>query len=271
MPAASASPQPTAAQPDTETPVQATSTSQPAGEPAGFPLDPSLATDAVVGQPGARSLSVRAGPSVQEVSVAQHPSDDPALANANGWNCRVHQEYEGAPAVDWYVQPVTPVYATMDGEATLFINTYVNAFDYYGVSREPYIGDPDRIRAPIAPFPGPGGGMGIYVVIVSESHRASYGHFDLDATIANVPMDAFRGGFSSAFDYRIEFAVPRRFDVADQVAVWEVKRGDIIGYSGDAGYSEAPHLHYAITRRSDSAALCPTSEAGYVDNGWLFR
>jgi hypothetical protein len=183
----------------------------------------------------------------------------------------VHAEYEGAPAVDWYVQPGVPVYATMDGEATLFINTYVNAFDYYGVSRESYIGDPDRARAPITPFPGPGGGMGVYVAVVSESHRTAYGHLDLVATIANVPASAFRGRFSPSFDYTAEFAVPRRFDVADQVAVWHVKRGDVIGYTGDGGYSEAPHLHYTITRRSDGAALCPTGEAGFADNGWLLR
>ena len=28
----------------------------------------------------------------------------------------------------------------MDGEATLIVNTLANAFDYYGVDREPYIG-----------------------------------------------------------------------------------------------------------------------------------
>ena len=198
-------------------------------------------------------------------------SDDPALANANGWNCRVHQEYEGAPAVDWYVQTGTPVYATMDGEAMLFVNTIVNAFDYYGVSREPYIGNPDRARAPLSPFPGPGGGMGVYVAIVSETHRAAYGHLELDATITHVPVGAFRGGFSRTFDYRGAFDTPRRFDIADQVAAWQVKRGDVIGYTGDAGYSEAPHLHYAITRRSDGATLCATGEAGFADNGWLFR
>lgn len=240
-------------------------------EPVGFPLDPSLFTDAVVGEPGSRAIAVGAGPSVRDVSALRQVSDDAALANANGWNCRVHQEYEGAPAVDWYVQPGTPVFATMDGEATLFINAYVNAFDFYSVDREPYIGDPDRSRAPTTPFPGPGGGMGVYIAIVSTTHGAVYGHLELDATIATAPVGAFRGGFSHSFDYRATFATPRRFDVADQVAVWQVKRGDMIGYTGDAGYSEAPHLHYAITRRSDGAALCPTEEAGFADNGWLFR
>jgi hypothetical protein len=240
-------------------------------EPLGFPLDETLRTDEVVGETGQRGFAVALGPSVREVSADRHSGADPEVANANGWNCRVHQEYEGAPAVDWYVQPGAPVYATMDGEATLFANTIVNAFDYYGVDREPYIGNPDRDRAPVSPFPGPGGGMGVYVAVVSKTHRAAYGHFALDATIANVPEGAFRGRFSRSFDYAAEFSAPRRFDVADQVAVWQVKRGDVIGYTGDAGYSEAPHLHYAITRRNDGTALCPTSETGFADGGWLFR
>jgi murein DD-endopeptidase MepM/ murein hydrolase activator NlpD len=50
-----------------------------------------------------------------------------------------------------------------------------------------------------------------------------------------------------------------------------VRRGDVVAFTGDAGYSEAPHLHYAITRRSDGAALCATREAGFADNGWLVR
>lgn len=58
---------------------------------------------------------------------------------------------------------------------------------------------------------------------------------------------------------------------ATLVAEWSVERGDIIGYSGDAGYSEAPHLHYTVRRTGGGRLLCPTGEAGFADGGWLIR
>jgi hypothetical protein len=45
----------------------------------------------------------------------------------------------------------------------------------------------------------------------------------------------------------------------------------VIGYTGDAGYSEAPHLHYVITERASGRSLCPTEESGFDDGGWLTR
>jgi murein DD-endopeptidase MepM/ murein hydrolase activator NlpD len=50
-----------------------------------------------------------------------------------------------------------------------------------------------------------------------------------------------------------------------------VSRGDVIGFTGDSGYSEAPHLHYEITRLSDERQLCPTGENGFDDGSWLTR
>lgn len=238
-------------------------------DPAGYPLDPDVATDRVVGATGARTIAVGQGASVRETSEQLQVSPYADAANADGWDCRVHVEYEGAPAVDWYVQPGTPVRATMDGTATLLINTVANAFDYYRVSREPYIGNPDRARAPVSPFPGPGGGMGVEVAVVNARYRTDYGHLDIARTLDVVPDAAFGAGYSRAFDYAAHFATPRVLSSADVVATWEVRRGDVIGYTGDAGYSEAPHLHYTITRRSDGARLCPTSEPGFEDGGWL--
>jgi hypothetical protein len=225
----------------------------------------------VTGAVGSRVIVAGNGATVRETSEQLQVSDDADLANADGWDCRVHLEYEGEPAVDWYVQPGQPVYATMDGTATLILNTVVNAFDYYGVPREPYIGNPDRARAPISPFPGPGGGMGLYVSITNERFRIDLGHLSLDATIAHVPDAAFGSGYSRSTDYRARFSVPRSSPTGDLIATWQVRRGDVVGFTGDAGYSEAPHLHYAITRRSDGAALCATAEAGFADNGWLLR
>jgi hypothetical protein len=146
-----------------------------------------------------------------------------------------------------------------------------NAFDYYGVSREPYIGNPDRTRAPVSPFAGPGGGMGVYVSVINERYRTDYGHLSLAATIGNVPAPAFAAGFRRTFDYAAVFATPRAVSSGDVIATWRVQRGDVIGYTGDTGYSEAPHLHYAITERSTGRRLCPTSEPGFADAGWLSR
>jgi murein DD-endopeptidase MepM/ murein hydrolase activator NlpD len=218
----------------------------------------------VRGAPGSRAIAWGEGATVAEVSEVWQGGDDPSLANQFGWNCRVHAEYEGGEAaVDWYVPSGTPVYSTMDGTAALYINTFVNAFDYYGVDREPYLGNPDRERAPIAPFPGLSGGMGMWVSVQSATYRTDYGHLELPSTLANVPPTIFVGDF----EYETEFAAPRAEAV--QIATWPVHRGDVIGFTGDAGYSEAPHLHYQIIRLSDGAQLCPTSEAGFVDGGWL--
>ena len=211
------------------------------------------------------------GPTVGDVTEHHQNSADAIDEDAYGWNCATHFEYEGAPAVDWYVQPGTPVRATMDGAATLLINTTVNAFDYYNVTREPYIGDPDRARAPLAPFPGPGGGMGVYVSVINDGFRTDYGHLSLLPTIANVPDTAFGAPYSRPYAYEAEFATPQPTSTAAIVATWAVRRGDVIGFTGDAGYSEAAHLHYQITRRSDGARLCPTGEPQFIDGGWLLR
>ena len=231
-----------------------------------------MRTDVVVGVPGARAIQRAGGVSVREVSEQLQPSDDPVPANASGWNCRVHAEYEGGiPAVDWYVPAGTPVYATMDGAATLWFNTFANGFEFYGVDREPYIGNPDRPRAPIAVFPGPGGGMGLYVSIENGAFRSEYGHLDPRPTIPAVPGNAFIAPYDAAYDYATEFAAPRPNSATVAIASWQVRRGDVIGFTGDTGYSEAPHLHYQITRLSDGRALCPTAEAGFADGGWLLR
>ena len=77
-------------------------------------------------------------------------------------------------------------------------------------------------------------------------------------------------GFEPGSQLLEAFAGMRGFQDVTPLASWAVRRGDVVGYSGDAGYSEAPHLHYTV-RRQGGGLLCPTAEAGFEDGGWLFR
>jgi murein DD-endopeptidase MepM/ murein hydrolase activator NlpD len=257
-------PTPTATPTPTPTPPPA------AIEPVGFPLDPATILGEVTGPVGSREIIWGAGPPALEYSRDDQPAGDPVVANRSGWNCRLHVEYEGHPAVDWYIPEGTPIYATMDGTATLYGITTSNAFDYYGVSREPYIGDPDRANAPISPFPGPGGGKGMFVRIENDQFATEYGHLAIAPTLSAVPAGAYVDGYGPDSDYASLFGVMRGYLDWTPIATWTVAAGDLIGYSGDSGYSEAPHLHYVI-ERVGSGSLCATNEAGFDDAGWLFR
>jgi murein DD-endopeptidase MepM/ murein hydrolase activator NlpD len=243
----------------------------PQPEPFGFPVDPSARTGLVVGAVGSRTIRWGEGPTVLAYSRDDQPSDDPVRANAAGWNARTHAEYEGQPAVDWYLPTGTPVVATMDGLATLLINTVSNPFEVYGVSREAYIGNPDRSRAPISPFPGPGGGQGVFIRVENRQFRTDYAHLEIAPTLGLVPDFAWLSAYSAAFPYSEQFAQLRDFRLATAIAAWDVKKGDVIGYTGDSGYSEAPHLHYTVRRTGAFNLLSPTTEAGFEDGGWLFR
>jgi murein DD-endopeptidase MepM/ murein hydrolase activator NlpD len=259
------------AAPLTSTPVPSTATPRPASklEPSGFPIDPETKLGVVSGNSPDRSISWGAGPAALEYSRDAQPSSDPVAANRSGWNCRVHGEYEAAPAVDWYVPAGTPVLATMDGVASLFVVTVSNPFDVFRVDREPYIGNPDRARAPLSPFPGSGGGKGIFVRVENAGFLTEYAHLDV-STFEMVPSGAFVNGYSAATDFALVFRTLRTFQTFDEVASWPVRAGDVIGLSGDTGYSEAPHLHYTV-RRAGGPLLCPTMEPGFADGGWLFR
>lgn len=265
-------PGPTSApSPTPEPPATPTSPPTPRLDPIGFPIDPETRLGIVTGDVGSRTIRWGEGPTALSYSRDDQPSDDPVRANRCGWNARLHVEYEGQPAIDWYIPIGTPVYATMDGTASLMINTVSNPFDVYGVSREPYLGNPDRARAPIVPFPGPGGGMGVFIRIRNTAFQTDLGHLDLIATSAAVPRTAWIGGLGPDIDLTSRYRELRDFRVADLAASWEVRAGDLVGYSGDSGYSEAPHLHYTIRRSGFANLLCPTAEPGFDDAGWLFR
>lgn len=275
-PTASSATSPATAPPATRTPPAATSVPAPptatdVTSPLGFPIETSTRLGLVEGAVGARLIAWGAGPAAIDYSRDDQPADDTVRANACGWNARTHVQYEGQPAVDWYIPVGTPVLATLEGTATLLVNTVSNPFDVYGVSREPYIGDPDEGRAPVSPFPGPGGGQGVFVRVANDAFSADFGHLEVAQTVAGVPAGAFVDGFTASHDYAGLFAGLRDFRTATAVASWPVQRGDLIGFSGDTGYSEAPHLHYAIRRAGAANLLCPTDEPGFEDRGWLLR
>jgi murein DD-endopeptidase MepM/ murein hydrolase activator NlpD len=268
-PAVTPQPSPTAPSPPPATPTPA-----PPADPSlplGFPIDPRTRLGVVTGAGGTRRLDWISGPDALTYTRGAQAGADAAAANRSGWNCRTHVEYEGAPATDWYLPVGTPLIATMSGVATLHVITVANAFDYYGLSREPYLGDPDRARAPLTPFPGPGGGKGVYIRIEGGAYSVDYAHLDLALTLPLLPPAAFLPGFSAGTDYATRFGAMRDYRDATPVARWQVSRGDVIARSGDSGYSEAAHLHYAITRGADGRTLCPTGEPGFQDGGWLLR
>ena len=240
-------------------------------EPGGFPIDPAMKLGLVVGRSPERSVVWDAGPDALTYSRDYQTSDDLDRANNSGWDCRVHVEYEGQPAVDWYVPVGTPIHATMDGTATLNIVTVTNAFDFYGAARGPYMGNPERPQAVVAPFQGVSGGKGVFVEVENDGFVTDYGHLDPALTIPSVDPSAFADGYASDSDYATLFAPLRDFRVFTTVARWTVKRGDVIGYAGDTGYSDAPHLHYTIRRAGSPSLLCPTAEYGFDDGGWLFK
>jgi murein DD-endopeptidase MepM/ murein hydrolase activator NlpD len=48
-----------------------------------------------------------------------------------------------------------------------------------------------------------------------------------------------------------------------------VEKGDVIGFVGNVGYSEVPHLHYQVVTPDRQQKFCPTQEA-LPNSGWLF-
>lgn len=248
----------------------ATESGAPAPGPHGFPVDPTTVLGVVEGQAGSRQLVFGDGPTALDYALNDQPSSDQVAANRSGWNCQTHYEYEGAPGVDFYIPVGTPILATMDGTATLNIISVNNDFDRYNIDREPYIGYPDRNQAPYSPFPGPSSGLGVYVHIENADFSADYGHMDIGETIAVVPGQAYINGYSPSSDYASLFARVPEPRVTATIAQWQVHNGDVIGMSGDSGYSEGPHIHYQL-RRTGGPLRCPTNEAGFTDGGWLFK
>jgi hypothetical protein len=146
--------------------------------------------------------------------------------------------------------------------------TTANMFVHYRVDPTLYLGLP-RPDAPRYPFSGPSGGMGVFVSLLAGGLRAEYGHLDPAATIAATPREAFIAPFSNVFNYSARFSAPRGPDDVTLVARWEVKRGAVLGFVGNSGYSDVPHLHYQIVTVNRATKYCPSTEA-FPASGWLF-
>jgi len=253
-------------------PTPSPTPSAPLDLPVGFPLDQSLRPMRVTETAQGRELVAPAGDGPTVVAVArdyQPRSQNDLEANRYGWNCRLHNTYEGAPAVDWYLPSRTPVLATMRGQAELFVITTVNSFAYYGVDARLYLGLPSP-SLPLYPFAGPSGGMGVFVSVLNGDLRAEYGHLDLAGTLALVPDSGFLAPYSRAFAYDPRFDRPLQPDQGTVVARWTVQKGGVVGFVGNTGYSDVPHLHYQIVTRDRRTKFCPTEEP-FPLAGWLFR
>jgi murein DD-endopeptidase MepM/ murein hydrolase activator NlpD len=266
------SPSPTATPLATQTASPtSTPTPSPTSQLLGFPIDPQTVLGEVAGEIGSRTVSFdAAGPTAYDYALDDEPSDDAAVANGSGWNCRTHFEYEGIAAVDFYIAEGTPVLSTISGIARLYAVSTQNDFDRYGVNREPYLGNPHRASAPANPFPGPSAGLAVYVVVEGEGFLTEYGHLSLSRSADTRASGQFGEGFSADSDWDALFGDVTLPRTESLIAEWQVRPGDVVGYSGDAGYSEAPHLHYTIGR-AGGELLCPTQESGFTDGGWLFR
>lgn len=258
--------------PPLASPTPTPTPSPPLDLPVGFPLDPALRPLRVIETAQGRELAAPAsdGPTVLAVAREHQPRAQNDLeANRYGWNCRLHNTYEGAPAVDWYLPSGTPVHATMRGQAELYVITPINSFAHYGVDPRLYLGLPSP-SLPLYPFTGPSGGMGIFVSVLNGDLRAEYGHLDLAGTLALVPEAAFLTPYSRSFSYDLRFDRPLQPDQGTVVARWPVQRGDTVGFVGNTGYSDVPHLHYQIVIRDRRTKFCPTEEP-FPMAGWLFR
>ncbi len=195
--------------------------------------------------------------------------DNDMEANRYGWNCRLHATYEGSPAVDWYLPEGTPVYATMDGEAELAIITTVNSFEYYGVDTRLFLGLPSS-QLPRYLFPGPSGGMGVFTSILNGNLRADFGHVNLAMTLGIVPDNAFLSPYTRGYPYEKAFPRPLNAGQETVVARWPIKKGQPVGFVGNNGYSDVPHLHYQVVTKDRKTKYCPTDEP-FPSAGWLFR
>ena len=238
--------------------------------PVGFPIAtsarPMRVTDSRQVAPADEN-----GPTLEQVArdIQTRPQND-MESNRYGWNCRLHDKYEGTgPAVDWYLPSGTPITTVMGGEAELYIITTANSYSFYRVPIEPGLGLPDP-SMPLYPLPGPSGGMGVFVSVRNGALRAEYGHLDLAATLPLVPEGAFVQPYSRGFNYEAPFGRPVDYRQTTLIARWSVGKGEIIGKAGNTGYSDVPHLHYQIVTADRSRKFCPTREP-FPDSGWLFE
>lgn len=215
--------------------------------------------------------SAENGPTLEQIAkdVQTRPQND-MESNRYGWNCRLHDKYEGTgPAVDWYLPAGIPITTVMGGQAELYIITTANSYAYYGTDPSITLGLPAP-NVPLYSLPGPSGGMGIFVSVLNGAMRAEYGHLDLKTTLPLVPETAYVAPYSPIFNYDARFGRPVDYRQTTLIARWTVRKGDTVGTVGNTGYSDVSHLHYQIVTADRQRKFCPTREP-FPNSGWLFE
>ncbi|MFM7176243.1 MAG: M23 family metallopeptidase [Bacteroidota bacterium] len=105
----------------------------------------------------------------------------------------------------------------------------------------------------------------VYRILVSRAGygKALYIKHDNDITTVYAHLRAFAGVLADSILEKQTAQENFELDYYPQAKAFPVKNGDLIGFSGNSGSSEGPHLHFE-TRRSSTEKPFDPSEVGFV-------
>lgn len=105
----------------------------------------------------------------------------------------------------------------------------------------------------------------VYRILVSKTGygKALYIKHDNDITTVYAHMRAFAGSLADSVLKKQQSQKNFELDYYPKLNAFPVRKGDLIGYSGNSGSSEGPHLHFE-TRQSVSERPFDPAEIGFV-------